>query len=274
MAAAERDSGSATVGLFLSSDGRSAEVWVVDRLTGKTVVRRVGTASESPERLAEVLAVRAVELLRASLLELAMEERGSTPPAAPPASGDTVRRATRWAARPLRPRVLWAVEVGGGVAWSPGQVKPAVAVGGGLRFELARPLVARLRFVGTATRPRIEGPEGSATVQQSAGIVDLVVRPWPSWPLHPTFSAGAGVLYSQVDGEAAWPYRGLHHGVWAFTSDAGLGCAWRVTPGLEILAEAHAELAMPHPVIRFADREVTTLGRPSLVGLLAIAGSL
>ena len=50
MGEAEHDSGSATVGLFLNADGTSAELWVVDKLTDKTVVRRVNTASEPTDR--------------------------------------------------------------------------------------------------------------------------------------------------------------------------------------------------------------------------------
>lgn len=49
--------------------GVDAEVWVADRVTGKTVLRRVAVQSLTADAAA-IFAIRAVELLKASLLEL------------------------------------------------------------------------------------------------------------------------------------------------------------------------------------------------------------
>ncbi|MET0593112.1 MAG: hypothetical protein ABW133_10455, partial [Polyangiaceae bacterium] len=54
----------ATLGLFLQADASAAELWVVDRLTNKTVVRRVQMDKSSGTTVPEVLARRSVELLR------------------------------------------------------------------------------------------------------------------------------------------------------------------------------------------------------------------
>lgn len=69
--------------LALSHLGPSAtvDVWVADRLTGKTLVRHVNVGPATRDRAPSVLAVRAVELLRASLLE------ATTPEAARNSSG-------------------------------------------------------------------------------------------------------------------------------------------------------------------------------------------
>ncbi|MEO8214052.1 MAG: hypothetical protein ABI560_12700, partial [Myxococcales bacterium] len=61
----------------------SAEVWVIDRVTGKTVMRRVPN-ERAPGRGAEVLSVRALELLRASFLEVALMAAGRPPNATAP----------------------------------------------------------------------------------------------------------------------------------------------------------------------------------------------
>jgi hypothetical protein len=276
MAAAVHDPGSATVGLFLSPDGASAELWVVDRLTGKSVVRRVTTGSEPAANLSEVLALRAVELLRASLLELAVDRRDAPAPMASAVSADTASRASRWASKPLGlgMRSSWAIEVGAGTALDPGRIGPALILAGGLRISLADPLLARLRFVGFGTRPRISGPEGSASLQQSWGLGEVIVLPWPSWLVRPAASIGAGVLNLQVDGEASWPYRALHRSAWAFAADVGLGCGLRITPRIELLLEGHAGLAAPHPVLRLAGRSVASVGQPTVLGTLAFVGSL
>ena len=71
LAPASDGAATALVAVIASADPTSAELWVIDRVTGKTVVRRVNAGATDPRRVAEVLSVRAVELLRASFLELA-----------------------------------------------------------------------------------------------------------------------------------------------------------------------------------------------------------
>src|SRR5690242_5307565 len=54
---AEQPAGAAaTLGLFLQADASAAELWVVDRLTNKTVVRRVQMDKSSGSTVPEVLA--------------------------------------------------------------------------------------------------------------------------------------------------------------------------------------------------------------------------
>jgi hypothetical protein len=69
----------ATLAILHLGEGAAAEVWVADRLTGKTLVRRIDVGSVSRERMPSVLAVRAVELLRASLLEATVPEAAAVP---------------------------------------------------------------------------------------------------------------------------------------------------------------------------------------------------
>src|SRR6476469_9116083 len=63
----------------------SVEVWVIDKVTGKSVVRRVPFEPTAP-RASGTLAIRAIELLRSSFLEidLAAHDRRNQPGAAPP----------------------------------------------------------------------------------------------------------------------------------------------------------------------------------------------
>jgi hypothetical protein len=67
----------ATIGIVTTDRGAVADVWVADHLSEKTSVRRVDTAragSQSEE--ARTLAIRSVELLRASLLEIERPREG------------------------------------------------------------------------------------------------------------------------------------------------------------------------------------------------------
>ncbi|WP_437958418.1 hypothetical protein WME76_01335 [Sorangium sp. So ce119] len=73
--ASARDAG-AIAAIRAVPSGRGVEVWIADRVTGKTVLREMAGDAGAPDRDA-ALALRVVELLRASLLEAAL-------PAPPP----------------------------------------------------------------------------------------------------------------------------------------------------------------------------------------------
>jgi hypothetical protein len=62
--------GFAAIAIVTTDKGAVADVWVADRVTQKTVVRRIDVARSSSATAPSDLAVRSVELLRASLLEV------------------------------------------------------------------------------------------------------------------------------------------------------------------------------------------------------------
>src|SRR5262245_24227258 len=66
----------AIFGIFEDPEGGSADVWIADLLSNKTLVQRVEADPREGSQVksgSSVQAVRAVELLRASLLELLVE---------------------------------------------------------------------------------------------------------------------------------------------------------------------------------------------------------
>jgi hypothetical protein len=78
----------AAFGIFFGSG--VAEIWVSDSVTGRTVVQTLPLSSAAPERRATVLAVKAVDLLKAALAEVwvpapPVATQPSTPPSPPPA---------------------------------------------------------------------------------------------------------------------------------------------------------------------------------------------
>ncbi|WP_437792989.1 hypothetical protein [Sorangium sp. So ce693] len=277
--AGQQAGSAALIGLFLAPDGQAAELWVVDPRTHETLVRRIDTRGEAREHIVEVLAVRAVELLRASLLELLMSsQRAPAPaPAAAPPPSKVSEQVPRQAEQPrvhASRRSTWGVELGGGLLASPGGIGPALLLVARLRFAPIGPLEARLSFAGLGTAPRVVGPQGSATVQQRFGLVELAALPWPELRLRPRFSVGLGALHVAVDGEASWPYRGVHSAQWAFAADAGAGVELGIVRRLHVVAEAHALVAHPYPVVRFVETEAARGARPALLGSLSLVGWL
>lgn len=275
MLQAENSATSTTVGLFLNAEGTSAELWVVDKLTDKTVVRHLATQDHAENMRPEVLAVRVVELLRASLLELVVERNNAALLASRRAAKTSTQKATEWAARPLQSAPpVWAVETGVAMIWSPGQVEAAfVSVGRG-RFAFAEHLHLRLSFIGLGTHPEVTGTGGRASIEQWCALSELVFAPFREATVRPAFSLGAGTFHTTVTGDAVWPYQGLHDARWAVAADAGVGLSWRLGSRLELAGEAHALLTAPEPIVRFVGQDGAHIGRPGVIGSFTLLGWL
>jgi len=268
--AGQQGGAAATLGLFLQSDASAAEVWVVDRLTNKTVVRSVEISRSSAASTPEVLARRSVELLRASLLEILVEARNrSTPTPAPPA------QASRWVARALEPRQSnWGVEAGAQVLGSLGGVGAAVLPVARGRVVLSDRFAARLTISGLGTRPHVDAPEGTATVNQALGLLEAIAELAPQSWLRPSVSVGAGTYHISAEGSAAWPYDAFDPGRWTFAADVGAGITLALTSSFALSLESHATLVTPRPVIRFVEVETAEIKNPLLSGALTLVGRL
>jgi hypothetical protein len=256
----------ATLGLFLQPDARAAELWVVDRLTSKTVVRRIEMTDPQPGSAPEVLARRSVELLRASLLEILVQARETPAP-----HSDQREKASRWAARSLEPRrSRWGAEAGVQVLAGRGGVGRSLMPVGRVRVALARRLAGRLSFSGLGTRPRVDAASGSATVSQELGLIELVGELAPDGWLSPQLSLGAGGYHVSVLGTAGSPYAGLRGGRLVFATDAGVGLALSVTSSIALSLEGHGILITPYPVIRFLGVENARIGNPLMSAALTL----
>ncbi len=261
----------ALVAVIASADPGSAELWVIDRVTGKTVVRRVNAGAADASRMAEVLSVRAVELLRASFLELAIATRPSAEAPAP-----TAPAVERWAIQTLEePDWTWAVEAGGGTADAIGGVWNAILSVARLEHAFGRRLCARVTFEGIGTDARVDTPNGYADVSQTVLLAEALVRFRRGRRIEPLITLGAGTLRLAADGHEAAPYQGESGVRWAAAGDVGVGVRLPLLRRrFEIGIEAHALLAQPYPTVRFFDTEVTHAGRPSLIGSVTLLGGI
>ena len=172
----------ALVAVVEGADPASAELWVVDWMTGKTVVRRVH-ADPKAARIAEVLSVRAVELLRASFLELAITSRPAPDVVEVPMP--TAPVVTRFVNEPLEeaePDWTWAVEAGGGGVGAMQGVSGGTTLLGEF-LPVARVQrafnarwCARITFAGLGTQAHVDMPGGYADVSQTIGLLEALVR--------------------------------------------------------------------------------------------------
>src|SRR4051794_28291196 len=202
----------------------SVEVWVIDKVTGKSVVRRV-PFEPGAARASETLAIRAIELLRSSFLEidLAAHDRRNQPAAAPPAVIHFVEM------EPLtRHRETFGVEVGGAAVMSLDGVGPAVLPLVGFDWSLRPWFVAHATLAGLGTRPTVESDAGSAQVAQAYALLGGSFRFRADRRLRPFAALSGGVLHTSVEGRADAPSTGRVVDQWSLLVDAGVGASLRL----------------------------------------------
>jgi hypothetical protein len=263
----------ATIDLSVDRGTHVAELRVVDHLTNKIVIRRTLVEDADTPHTAEVLAVRAVELLRASLLELLLA--ADRPSSKTSASGDALR-ASQWAAQGLAAEreSNWGIEIGACVIADFGGIPPAVLGVARVRRSLIGPFSVRVNVAGLGTQPRVEASAGSARVTEDVGLLEVLATPWPGAVFHPVASLGAGTLYASVDGQPNPPNVGRQSARWALAVDGGAGVETRIGRHFALSLEAHALFAQPSPVVEFLGAHVARAGEPSVLGSLSVMGWL
>jgi hypothetical protein len=248
--------------------GPDAEIWVGDRLTGKIVVRRIAveaTKGSSPT----LLAIRAVELLRASLLEATVEtESGrATAPAVPPDVAKWMGPARTGGRRLL----LQGATVEAAVAALHGfrGIGPGFAPSLRVGYGVASGLAARINVVGPAISQDLQSSEGSAAVRQELAAAELVYVFGRS---DSTFAAmaslGLGVHHIQVQGATVPPNVPHKVSLWSALADAGLGAALRLTSRAAIVLEVQGFTTQPNAAVQIGESQAGSISRPMFVASL------
>ena len=274
LAFAMRDQTEATAVVALVDETASgpSELWVLERVGRQPEVHRITAPAGDPEHLPEVLAIRTIEVLRASALKMLVESNGvraATRP--PPDQGPSAAAAGETGSTPGR----LGVESGLSLLESVHGPGPAVLPLIRLRGEVGGPLFIRLGVAGLGTRPVANAePVGSATVNQAFGVVEVGVAFRRGHSLRPQITLGAGALYVDEVGRGMPPFQGSEASRWSALTAAGTGLSARLGTRLTLAAEAHVLLAFPFPTIRFENMTAATVGRPAFLGSLALVTSL
>jgi hypothetical protein len=258
--AAPATSGFATVAMSRAGDGAFADIWISDHVTGKTVVRRleVGADPDAPA----VLAIRALELLRASLLEVAAQGPPSQPPISAP--GDVMK----WI-EPALPRappspLLRGTALGLGALALHGLRGIGLAVGPVLDVSYGvGPWFARATIAGPLFGPELRTASGSATIRQELAALAAGWASDPK-PLGVYAWVGAGAFDLHTDGSAVAPDRGTSGSVVSFLGTAGIGGLARVGPRIALTADLEAMVLDPRPIVVIAGRDAGSAGGPSV----------
>jgi hypothetical protein len=248
----------------------AASVWVTDRMTGKTLLRAVRPEKVSAEA-PSIIALRAVELLRASLLELneAHPPRGTVP--APPSVRAWIKPSAEAPSPPPASRPQpWGLSVGPTVLGSPGGMPAGLAPAVSFLWRPAATMTGELRwegpFLGT-----VESELGTATVSQKLLTFRARWEPWAGrWMVSPWGALGLGGHHLGSRGNADSPYVGRTDGAYTLVALAGLGARIHIARGFSVVPELDVIAAANRPVLHLSDRTAVYAGRPWVSGTICL----
>lgn len=233
-------------------------IWVVDRMTGKTLLRRIPLEEEE-----RIVAVRAVELLWSGLLEL---ERSPQPPSAdmPPPP------ATQRLLRPADPR--HGVALGIAVAGSPGGLSAAAFVRGGFRWMPHRRIGLLVQVTGPLTALRGAAAEGQFDARAGwAGLGPRVAWGRPRGRVQGAVAVTGGPALFAVRGTAVPPFQGLRDLVVVAMIEAVASMDVALSSHVRLGVEGSAGVGLPVPAVIVASHRAAHWGRPLFLGTLALA---
>ena len=260
----------AVVAMFGDETPDSVEVWVVDQVTEKTVVRQIPFKPQS-DHAPKTFAIHALELLRASFLEIGMW------PTSRPGEGKTIPSAVAHFVDSETPPMRspqFGIALGGATIVGFGDVGPAIVPVVRLGWALRPSLIAQATVAGLGSRATVRNDTRSARVAEDFALLGARYRFLPSRRLHPTISLAAGVLHTRAEGVGNSPYQGRQAALWSFLLDAGVGIAFAPTEKFEVTFATHAQVAEPYPAIRFDGSVVATSTHPSLLFTLTVGAWL
>jgi len=249
------------------------QIWVVDRVTDKIVIRSLERDANGED--AGLLARRAVEVLRASLLELdaiPAERIGVQPPRAARDLADTARPAEL--APP--PSGRWSLVAGFGALWATGNIGATLQSRLGVLRRLSEHAGVGVSVFLPVASGDLEVPQG--VVRLSVATVKLSA-PWSLSPgsssrvlltAAPTIAAGL----VETSGDAGTGFIGRDDTT--FVGLAGLEGAVELQVADRISLSATGELATSLRTVRVdvAGDEVATWGRLVVSGVISLRVAL
>jgi len=267
----------ATVLLQRAAAGASTDVWVADHVTHKTVVRRMD-AHGSGDAADRSLALRIVELMRASLVEALVlpppaprEASPAPPPSPPPDVARWTREAIHEPVAPLAP-----IRLALGAAGTFGGPSVGLAFAPELRVAL-RPDESwsfGVLAAGPAFGARATGGEGSAEIRQELALIEAGYEGRLAGPLRGFAMVGAGGYHLHASGNATAPFTSSQGDAWSALFGIGLGLGIDLAGPASLLLEARELLAAPRPVVAFGADHVATVMSPGTLLSLSLAVEL
>jgi hypothetical protein len=267
-------------------------ILIFDRVTGKLVLREV-MVSGSESAYDEMVALRAVELLRASLMELKVPDppRGEIEPpnevialvpdeppgdAAPPPEKEppSGRPATVDRSPPetnARSDAHASLELSPALAWSPGDMGTQVQVLVVPRWYATARVSLGVVILSPTFGTTVRAAEGSADVTTGLAGIEAALSALErheSW--NTNIGLGGSLLWMRATGSAVPPLTGSIDDLFTAVAHLRIGFSLWLGAWARIRADVTAGYALTNPVVRFGERRVANWGRPVIMPSIGV----
>ncbi len=242
-------------------EGKAAiDVWVVDRVSGKTLVRRVEALAggEGGDLVPAALAIRAVDLLQASLAESTLP--GRVPPEKMPA--DLAALLPKPRASEVEPAS--SIGLGVGILHSFAGLGPAVTPVLQLTRRLHSRFALRLEFAGPAFGQSVEASAGFARPRQELAGFGLATS-FGRAAIAPRLGFGLGVYHLHASGDARPPNTGRRSDAWAAAATLSAALAVHVGNRTSLVACIDGIVTFPGVAVDIGNTIAARAGRPSFL---------
>lgn len=272
---AAREGTSAALGIFFG--GGRVEMWATDASAGRTLMQNMRLDQGTPDRSAAIVAVKAVDLLKATLAEIWSAPPPSPEPepppepvvVAPPPPPEAVviehppvddaaeRRADRF-----------SLSVGGGwlQAGSVSGWTPVIAISTALG---SAGLAARFTLAAMGSSTDVTKPAASAKLAQQIALAELLLwsRAWHR--LRAALAVGVGAHHLSIEGQAAPGFLSGNQGSWSTATGAGASVALNLASNLMLALDARAVENWPATTVNINGAQIARVGRPIIWVALA-----
>lgn len=277
----------AAISIYEEGQTLGGTLWRIDPRSEKpaawlvTVTDDLGKGgAEEKIRAPAVLAVRAVELLHASLTGLELDAPKLFPPASPqPLQKPPQKPPPKPPPKPPIAEILeispkksdWLLAGGAAVLHSFASLGTALLPELQLTRNLRQGYAVRARVMGlgAGTTSEVTGTGGRATLKQDLLQIDGV-RFFEGNTFVPFATAGLGMYHAAVSGTPLMGFEATDDKYWGACGRLGLGARLRLSSRVSLTAEGGALFVWPALRVSFNGMEQGTAGRPSALGSLAL----
>lgn len=243
------------VALLRTPGQASAKIWIADAATGKESVRI--TVSIDDADAPSLLAIRAADLLRASLRDVDPLEHAQAPK--PPGAAPEVSSSTQ----ALPPATVqgfdrWDIRGGASTLWETGDLGVGFAANVGLARRISPRLALELSVVAPVIGQAYAGAAATARLREELGILSVAWRPVARPRLTLDIVQGFGAMYLSVRGEAQSPWLGQSSSAWAAASSTGGCIGLGLSQHVSLSITLAAVFVLPRPVLDVANVSYVT----------------
>jgi hypothetical protein len=262
-------SANAMAAIYVVAEGTRAELWIVDRVTNKTVIRDIVATDTARDVADDAIAVGVAELLRASLLEVA---RKAVSPGEYPATARVREIAGPSEASPpaTERRSRFSIDVGGGAEIGVRGTGTSVPVHAAIGWHGPNDFGLEAIAGTTLVPARVAGSQGSAEVSSHRVGAGGTFQ-WEPAASIVSGRLGLGFMAVRLEtrGEAIGPFVSSTSAGWAFGPYLHAGPAFG-SSSLRVRLDFGVFVAVRTPRILFDDQWVATWGQPALFATLGV----